>query len=1592
MDALGEKKWTQGKADAHRVAWFNRLSEAVHRILAARETPLPDDDDEEDLEDDDAEDQEDAPVDTAPAHARMAIAALLNPTTIDVKRKDLDNDDYFVENSAGDAETEEGEGEGDNDPSDAMDVLVKGDRSAAGLDATHTASSHAKAASTSTSVASLAQPSITSFFGGSSSARNKRPLELAGDDEKPKKKHKKAKEGPTQASAVKSSELTRTGGPVGQSKSATYERNSRKTLQNGTYAFDPKKLDIMVQKLIEIILLEEDSSCANPERSFQVITPGVIRHLKCGKKGKQRGAYYTHVFLEHVKTCGGPPKGKGKAKGLNSANMMPLPFLPISRSASTSASTSTVSASSPSVSVSRTTLILPCPGFHDGVALYFQRPNAGGGGSSSVNVLANCLFNTDFCELSATQKNIVRLQQWRDWVWINDDYRGAVYHRDCTKAAHSPPSVDDEDSRLVRRPGSSELLTVKRQGACASCWSLWRKRRFRQAVLRPVPDQADLKYTNKLYLKWNIVQIYASCKGVKELMEEATKGSPLTLYVQRVVEGKVSDKSMFALLLKAMAIKIGKEERGLSMNISLTSPAAYEMMREHVPLPALRSLKRIQAELPHFPIGINSRGPDIVKELFRRAIGYHGHTAISCDDTKILALLQVYFDFERNAYFIFGNTDEEIRIRPYLHQDILTNFAFLAILKQATLEKATKLRVWCIRATEAPTIAIAVVAALPITNLDAEALDELSWRVIQMLWERDMNVSSYACDGASVERKVQQLLKKRADWTEDHIIRHPGPGCADITTSIARYGKRSLAFMQDPKHAMKTARNNLYSGARALTIGHHVPHFALVHQIWLEDGPLFSRDVNNPDKQDDNAGGWLIDHHPEHIGLIVYLFVVGEMIDAYQSRTLPLAERVIMILRGKLFFEMWEKFLDRAHYHGHYVSDAAAAIIRMLYTGFMETLFIYRDSLRQGSCHPPLCLWLLGSDPVEHIFGLCRQNIPEFTVRDFYYRVPKITLSFRRLVSRSNTDPRTRATGYNFAALLDHTNFDLAALSRYDDVTDAETDKLTRRAYQEANSLFQLAGVSAEELHSPVPDRLPGFNTGDWDMGDTPNALPDARKGTTSPSTFEDGHSGDEDDEPYSEDTDEWDSELELSGEEIEEMRRLLLNRMGERRLPLAARDKVANLAYAEASLEAEKQATINDIVHLTEADIDAQIVDELEHSNPFKDGHQNPARLDMQQFSQYLTQYDKRDHTAAQLRQLLRSSQSDKGAPKLAGCDKLRLSHQTAEAARASRKQRSTSKQDQGEDEMRPAKPRSRRKELLQGFARVAREFGMQSELTGAQRKLRWTGKVTTTTGNAANAAKVTQAAARKRLLAREAVMKRHKILPITQNAGVSAVFRLYAHSSPSLCSAAGGSGYGFVLYKDQIQLCRVIAIYSKTGGKNGRHAAVLPSEPRTASNIDNICAALYLLVQIFEHVALTESSFRVITRDLLCLEVARYALLPLRTSSVFADRITLSSTTGYSPYQLLHGTDPILPMDLAEASFMIQGFKIGLDTSDLLALRIRQLERLKEDVDRAAKTLRKARFVSKGQFENRFARKLTKSEYSTGELVLLRNSASEN
>lgn len=123
-------------------------------------------------------------------------------------------------------------------------------------------------------------------------------------------------------------------------------------------------------------------------------------------------------------------------------------------------------------------------------------------------------------------------------------------------------------------------------------------------------------------------------------------------------------------------------------------------------------------------------------------------------------------------------------------------------------------------------------------------------------------------------------------------------------TSIPIFNGQPVVMIQDVKHAAKTAQHNATTGAKLLNIGSYVAMYSQIRRAaFVHDGPLFQRDVEKVDRQDDNAACWLLSastlrwfvkgHEQANLkkedicGLIIYLFLMGELVDSYQSRTLP---------------------------------------------------------------------------------------------------------------------------------------------------------------------------------------------------------------------------------------------------------------------------------------------------------------------------------------------------------------------------------------------------------------------------------------------------------------------------------------------------------------------------------------------------------------------------------------------------------------------------------------------------------------------------------------------------------------------------------
>jgi hypothetical protein len=106
----------------------------------------------------------------------------------------------------------------------------------------------------------------------------------------------------------------------------------------------------------------------------------------------------------------------------------------------------------------------------------------------------------------------------------------------------------------------------------------------------------------------------------------------------------------------------------------------------------------------------------------------------------------------------------------------------------------------------------------------------------------------------------------------------------------------------------------------------------------------------------------------------------------------------------------------------------------------------------------------------------------------------------------------------------------------------------------------------------------------------------------------------------------------------------------------------------------------------------------------------------------------------------------------------------------------------------------------------------------------------------------------------------------------------------------------------------------------------------------------------------------------------------------ALFAERISVKRSTGFSPYQLIYLTEPILPVDLELDTWLMVEWDSIQSKSDLLLARARQLLQRHEDMDLIATKLHEARLKSVLYHDKVNAHRL-RQPLQAGDLVLVEN-----
>lgn len=400
-----------------------------------------------------------------------------------------------------------------------------------------------------------------------------------------------------------------------------------------------------------------------------------------------------------------------------------------------------------------------------------------------------------------------------------------------------------------------------------------------------------------------------------------------------------------------------------------------------------------------------------------------------------------------------------------------------------------KLRLWCLQ-IPFPKVPPIIVAGKAIAegNKAEDLLIHLRVIVYGLL-EKGIRVISYAADGTEVERRLQRLLTAEADSKRTYTFSHPGRANAGGTFSftIPVFGNQPIAMVQDSKHALKTGRNQLLSGAHLGILGNYPLFYTQIRHLAVsKTGPLYNRDVEKLDRQDDNAATrlfcsdtlkWLTKHHDDQRGLITYLFIIGEAIDAYQNRYISHGERIKMLLRAMFFMEGWEEFVLKARYKNskHFISREYRDILQILVSGFIQLIIIHRDLLDDVYAFLP---WLHSTEVCEHLFGIMRSILMDFTMLDSMYMMPKLLIRIREhVLNATSPTSKARASGYNHTH-ADCGGIDLPMLSIFP--SDEEINEFAIQAFEEAQNLLAITGI----IPSTARSRNPLPNISSWFSGD----------------------------------------------------------------------------------------------------------------------------------------------------------------------------------------------------------------------------------------------------------------------------------------------------------------------------------------------------------------------------------------------------------------------------------------------------------------------------------------------------------------------------
>ncbi|CAB4438414.1 unnamed protein product [Rhizophagus irregularis] len=338
-------------------------------------------------------------------------------------------------------------------------------------------------------------------------------------------------------------------------------------------------------------------------------------------------------------------------------------------------------------------------------------------------------------------------------------------------------------------------------------------------------------------------------------------------------------------------IKYSEEFTSFLVILGGISSRALDLFRQNLEGRSIRSIRYLRNNNED-----HLTNPELCFEnvaRFKRlidTIGYDSPIVAMTDNTKLKERLR----YSPILGCIIGSTlsKEETIINVY--SDIPSTIN--KIKEENAIAKDVRAYMLCVKcqfASDAADIPLpkfppVIVALIPNKGSDsANDITQLHKKLLQEIAPQlGLHILSLDSDGAIVEFRAQQNILNSSNTERLSIYN----STLNINFSCPIFESIGpIIPVQGPKHAKKTARNAIMSGARLLTFGNSsVRYDQLLEQVNRHDSVMYKNDVIKLDRQDDGAAYWtfcsanlkqLVSHNyqlkPEDKGfLFIYLLWV----------------------------------------------------------------------------------------------------------------------------------------------------------------------------------------------------------------------------------------------------------------------------------------------------------------------------------------------------------------------------------------------------------------------------------------------------------------------------------------------------------------------------------------------------------------------------------------------------------------------------------------------------------------------------------------------------------------------------------------------